>query len=124
VLFVLLVPSYYDAFKEHVRNLSIYLHLSNKVETPSISTPNYIMLSIKIRQSWKIGACGKHSFLLHIAHPKYKFCCTSQRRPPQCFVSPCGCLMRRRLCEWMIAEYLSRQPRREKRGNVGKDLFP
>ena len=50
--------------------------------------------------------------------PKYKFCCTSQRRPPQCFVSPCGCLIGRRLCEWTIAECLSRQPRREKRGNV------
>jgi len=66
VLFVLLVPSYYDAFKEHVRNLSIYLHLSNKVETPSILTPNYIMLSIKVRQSWKME---------HVA--SIVSCCTS-----------------------------------------------
>jgi hypothetical protein len=116
VLYVLLVPSYYDEFKGHVSNLSIYLHLSNyKIETPSIS--NTQLLYQAIHKSLAEEHVAKHHFLLHIAHPKYKFCCTSQRRPPQCFVSPCGCLIRKRLCEWMIADCLSRQPRPEKRGN-------
>ena len=58
MLFVLLAPPYYDAFKEYVRNLSIYLH-SSKVETPSISTRNYIRLSIKIWHGWKKRESGK-----------------------------------------------------------------